>query len=187
MHPPRTRSHNVLQCDPNACSGPGWNQCWNGSCSRGLGCNLLLKEALGGGVRYEFTDEPPAAFHQYLGRSVTTPKSKDREWLVYPPSTRRSHDHPDLFHRPWCPGQARCDPWPNFQHDEQSYGSGIGIGLAYTASLRRQPPCAVLTRDGPALPLSRLAPGGRVLDPFGDCGTARLVGSRLGSRPPRSI
>lgn len=91
--------------------------------------------------------------------AVTTPKSKDREWLVYRPSTGwlRSHDHPDLFHRPWRPGQARCDPWPNFQHDEQSYGSGIGIGLAYTASLRRQPPCAVLTRDGPALPRSRLS------------------------------
>ena len=30
--------------------------------------NLLLKEAPGGGARYEFTDEPPAAFHHYLGK-----------------------------------------------------------------------------------------------------------------------
>ena len=42
--------------------------------ARAAGCalyeksNLLLKEAMGGDARYEFTDEPPAAFHHYLGK-----------------------------------------------------------------------------------------------------------------------
>ena len=45
--------------------------------ARAAGCslyeksNLLLKEPLGGGaVRYQFTDEPPAAFDHYLGKKL---------------------------------------------------------------------------------------------------------------------
>ena len=33
--------------------------------------NLLLKEPLGGGTWYEFTDEPP--FPDYLGKKATKP------------------------------------------------------------------------------------------------------------------
>ena len=54
-----------------------------------------------------------------LPSTITSGRSRDyaqvqrpRVALVYQPSTGclRSHDHPDLFDRPWRPGQARCDP-----------------------------------------------------------------------------
>ena len=43
-------------------------ECRAAGCSLYEKSNLLLKESLGG-ARYEFTDEPPAAFDDYLGKN----------------------------------------------------------------------------------------------------------------------